>query len=101
MRGKRDGRRRHGLLEQHAFPREPVERRRLRMRIAVRAQPVGSRRVERNHQQVEIGRFGRGCVPPRIERGGADCRQRKHGHGGSHPLPWIPAVRHSESTVGP
>src|SRR5262245_16718487 len=43
-------RRRYGVLEQDAFAREPIERRRRAVRQPVRAKSIGARRIERDEE---------------------------------------------------
>ena len=56
MGGQRERRRRRRVLEQHAFAREPIEIRRRARGEPVGAESIRARRVERDKQQVEVGR---------------------------------------------
>ena len=72
VRRQRDRRGRVGALEQRAVLREPVERRRPRPRVAVRADVIGSQRVDRDQHQVARRRLRR-----RPARAAARCDRDK------------------------
>ena len=52
---RRQGERRGGarVLEEDPFVREPIEGGRARVRVAVRANPIGARRVQRDDDEVQ------------------------------------------------
>ena len=63
------------LLEDHAVARQRVDVRRLDALEAVAAEPVGARRVERDDDDVQVGRAGLQArdarrAPPASVRGG-------------------------------
>jgi hypothetical protein len=72
VRRQRDGGRRARMIEEDAILRQRIEIRRPRARVAVRAQPVGTRRVQRDHDEVEGSRR-------HAARQGAQVGRTRHG----------------------
>jgi hypothetical protein len=54
MRRQRERRHGHGVPEEHAFSRKTIQRRRGDLRKAVRAEPIGTRRVQGDDQDIEV-----------------------------------------------
>ena len=62
MRGR--SRRRHRLLEEYPLAGEAVDCRRIDVPVAVRPDPIGTRRVERDHDEIEVANRAACQEPP-------------------------------------